>query len=72
MQLEHSDPGQETAREIDLAVRAIVDHAFRRATEILKTRAADLSEGVRLLLEHETLTAESFAAIRSPAATLSA
>ena len=68
VQLEHSDLGEETAREIDLAVRAIVDHAFQRATEILKTRAADLNEGVRLLLEHETLTADAFPAIRSPAA----
>lgn len=63
--MERSEIGEDTAREIDVAVRDIVDRACDRATAILKSRSADLNEGVRLLLEHETLTAEEFAPIRS-------
>jgi len=65
--LERGEFGEDTAREIDIAVRAIVDRAFVRAIEVLKARSADLNQGASLLLEHETLTAESFAPIRSPA-----
>jgi len=56
-----------TAREIDVAVRDIVDRAFDRATEILRSRRADLERGAELLLTKETLTAEEFAPIQ-PAA----
>jgi ATP-dependent Zn protease len=35
-----------------------------QATVILRTRIADLDEGGRLLLAHETLTADQFPAIR--------
>ena len=34
-----------TAREIDVAVRDILAHAFERATEILRSRRADLDQG---------------------------
>jgi cell division protease FtsH len=54
-----------TAREIDLAVRDIIAHAFERATEVLKARHKELDEGVELLLARETLTAEDFPAIRA-------
>jgi cell division protease FtsH len=54
-----------TEREIDVAVRDLVGKAFSRATEILRSRRADLEEGARLLLAQETLTADQFPAIRS-------
>jgi cell division protease FtsH len=38
--------------------------AHGRATDILRSRRADLDEGARLLLMHETLTADQFPAIR--------
>jgi cell division protease FtsH len=53
-----------TEREIDLAAREFIADAFRRATEILRTRRADLDAGVELLLRRETVTAEDFPAIR--------
>jgi cell division protease FtsH len=45
-------------------VRDIITKAFEQATAILRTRRADLDEGGRLLLAHETLTADQFPAIR--------
>ena len=53
-----------TAREIDIAVRDIVAHAFDRASEILRARRADLDKGAELLLRNETLTAEDYPPIR--------
>jgi cell division protease FtsH len=53
-----------TAREIDVAVRDIVAHAFDRASEILRTRRADLDKGAELLLRNETLTADEYPPIR--------
>jgi cell division protease FtsH len=55
---------EETAREIDAAVRAVVDRAFRRTVEILKAQRDTLERGARLLLEHETLEAADLAALR--------
>ena len=49
-----------TAREIDLAVRELVEAAVKRAGEILKRRRSDLEAGVTLLIQRETLTAEEF------------
>jgi cell division protease FtsH len=53
-----------TTREIDLAVRDVVAHAFGRATDILRSRRADLEAGAELLLSRESLTADDFAALR--------
>src|SRR5215472_12990310 len=47
---------EETAREIDRAVRAISGTAFDRAVNILKANRAVLEEGARQLLKKETLT----------------
>jgi cell division protease FtsH len=58
--LREKDYSEETAREIDLAVRDLVDEAFRRALAILAERRATLDEGAKLLLERETLTPEDF------------
>jgi cell division protease FtsH len=56
--------GDTTVREIDLAVRDVIAEAFDRATEILRSRRADLDKGAEMLLTRETVTAEEFPAIR--------
>ncbi|MEQ9396274.1 ATP-dependent zinc metalloprotease FtsH [Haliea sp.] len=57
------DYSEETAREVDLAVRELIDAAYQRAQGILVERRALLDEGARLLLEKETLTPEDFPAL---------
>jgi cell division protease FtsH len=54
---------EETAREIDLAVRELVDGAFRRARGILDGNRALLDEGAKALLAHETLSGEALGAV---------
>ncbi|MHC8372562.1 ATP-dependent zinc metalloprotease FtsH [Pseudomonas sp. MDT1-85] len=54
------DYSEQTAREIDLGIRALLDEAYQRAKALLESRRADLDEGARLLLERETLTPEEF------------
>jgi len=49
---------EDTAREIDLAVRALIDRAFQRASAILRERRSELESLSKKLLEKETLTAE--------------
>jgi len=48
-------------------VRDIGAKAFERAIEVLRVRRPDLDDGVRLLLAQETVTADQFPAMRSPA-----
>jgi len=48
---------QETAREIDCAVRKLLDRAFERATAILTRHRAALDETAAKLLDKETLEA---------------
>jgi cell division protease FtsH len=54
------DYSEQTAREIDLGIRALLDEAYNRAKALLERRRADLDAGARLLLEKETLTPEEF------------
>src|SRR5579863_4602135 len=56
---------EETAREIDLAVRALIDAGDVCAREILEKRRSDLEAGVGLLIANETVTAEQFPPLRS-------
>jgi cell division protease FtsH len=49
--------GDDTAREIDCAVRRNVLTAFQRATAVLTENRAVLESSARLLLEKETLEA---------------
>jgi cell division protease FtsH len=63
-----SEVSEESAREIDVAVRGLVEEAFRRATEILEGRREDLERGAKLLLEKETITAADFPALTRDAA----
>jgi cell division protease FtsH len=49
------DYSEQTAREIDCAVRALVDEAAKTAMHILETYRTQLNEGAADLLEKETL-----------------
>jgi cell division protease FtsH len=51
----HSDRSDATAREIDVAVRGLVETAFTRARAVLESHQAVLLDGAKLLLEKETL-----------------
>lgn len=57
-----------TGREIDLAVRQLVEAGDACARQILEKRRADLEAGVELLIAHESLTVEQFAPLRSAGA----
>jgi cell division protease FtsH len=60
---------EQTAREIDLAVRAIVKKALDSALEILGRRREALERGAESLLRQETLSAEELRALMdAPAA----
>jgi cell division protease FtsH len=63
--LREKDYSEETAREVDLSVRALIDGAYTRAKALLQSRRAELEQGAQLLLEKETLTPEEFPALRS-------
>jgi cell division protease FtsH len=54
--LRRRDYSDETAREIDSALRRIVEHSFQRANAILERNRGLLEEGAKLLLEKETLS----------------
>ncbi len=57
-----------TGREIDLAVRDLIEAGAASAQAILEKRRNDLDAGVELLIARETLTAEEFAPLRPAAA----
>jgi len=59
---EHSE---ETAREIDVAVREIVNHAYDKALAILARERATLERGAGRLLENETLGEAEIAELRN-------
>jgi cell division protease FtsH len=54
------DYSEQTAREVDLGIRALIDEAYGRAKALLDSRRGDLDAGAHLLLEKETLTPEEF------------
>ncbi|AZE17406.1 Cell division protein FtsH [Pseudomonas chlororaphis subsp. aureofaciens] len=58
------DYSEQTAREIDLGIRALLDEAYDKAKTLLQNRRNDLDAGARLLLEKETLTPEEFPPLR--------
>jgi cell division protease FtsH len=59
---------EETAREIDCAVREIIRKAFDKSQQILTERRVTLECGAALLLEKETLCEEELGALRHDAA----
>jgi cell division protease FtsH len=50
------DYSEETAREIDCAVRDLVTGALDRASAVLRRHRGALDQGAKLLLERETLS----------------
>lgn len=59
---------QETRREIDLAVRQLIEAGDACARKILEERRADLEAGVSLLIARESLTVDQFTPLRPAAA----
>lgn len=59
------DYSQETAREIDLAVRELIDEAYEQAKALLSRHDDDLKRGATLLLERETITPDEFPPLQS-------
>jgi len=57
--LRRHDFSEEVAREIDRAVKAILDAAFENATRVLAQQRLTLDRGSALLLEKETLNEEN-------------
>jgi cell division protease FtsH len=57
------DYSEQTAREVDLAVRQLIEDAYANAKSILTTHMVDLKAGATLLLEKETITPLEFAPI---------
>jgi cell division protease FtsH len=66
--LKSRDFSEATAREIDTAVKDIVERAFARAVGILTDRRATLERGAQLLLQKETLTEEELRELEGPVA----
>lgn len=58
------DYSEETAREVDLAVRNLIDNAYDDAKRILGELGDVLDTGAALLLEKETLTPDEFPALQ--------
>jgi cell division protease FtsH len=58
---------EQTAREIDVAVREIVSAAHDKALAVLQRDRETLERGAKLLLEKETLVEAELAALRPQA-----
>jgi cell division protease FtsH len=54
---------EDTAREIDDAVKALIDRAFAKSVKVLTDRRAVLERGAQLLLQKETLTESEIEAL---------
>ena len=52
-----------TAGEIDSEIKALIDRAYARCTEILETNRAKLEQVADFLLEHENMSREEFEAM---------
>jgi cell division protease FtsH len=70
--MREKDYSEETAREIDLAVKKLIDEAYERAKALLTEHRSVLDQGVELLLEKETLTPEEFPPLAARVAILAA
>lgn len=70
--LHPKDYSEATAREVDLAIREMIDEAYRAAKDLLRSRIDDLKEGVRLLLERETITPDNFPPLQRRTRTIAA
>ncbi|WP_248920091.1 ATP-dependent zinc metalloprotease FtsH [Pseudomonas entomophila] len=63
LQQARKDYSEQTAREIDLGIRGLLEEAYDRARTLLEQRRTDLDAGARLLLAKETITPEEFPAL---------
>jgi cell division protease FtsH len=63
---------EDTARQIDEAVKALIDTAYNRACAALQTHRTVLEKGAKLLLERETLTEADLAPLAKETLTLPA
>ena len=54
------DYSDQTNREIDVAVRKLIDDAYEKAKATLTARRRELDEGTALLLKKETITPADF------------
>ena len=61
------DYSEETAREIDRAIRELISTAFDTAVRLLTLHKAELHEGAELLLAKETLLRDELPTLRAPA-----
>lgn len=61
--IKQKDYSEETAREIDTAIRKLIDEAYAKAKSILEEKSTELSAGVELLLRQETITPDDFPAL---------
>jgi cell division protease FtsH len=61
------DFSEATAREVDLAVRGLVDEAYSNAKKLLEAHRENLGKGAVLLLEKETVTPAEFPPLTQPA-----
>ncbi|TCR76702.1 ATP-dependent zinc metalloprotease FtsH [Rhizobium sp. BK376] len=59
-ELRQKDYSEATAREVDIAVRGMLDEAYEKAKVLLSARITDLHAGAKLLLERETITPSDF------------
>ncbi len=66
-QSSNKDYSEATAREVDLAIRHLIEEAYARAKAILTAHRADLDAGAALLLERESISPEDFAPLRQTA-----
>jgi cell division protease FtsH len=64
----HREYSEETAREIDVAVRGIVETAYTKAVAILRRHRAALEAWAKKLLEKETLAEAELAELRNAVA----
>ena len=64
----HREYSEETAREIDVAVRSIVDGTYQKALTILKRNRAALESWAQKLLDKETLAEAELDALRKSVA----
>ncbi|MDI6837986.1 MAG: ATP-dependent zinc metalloprotease FtsH [Rhizobiaceae bacterium] len=60
MRMRPKDYSEATAREVDLAIRKMIEEAYAEAKRILNARIDRLREGAKLLLEKETLTPDDY------------
>ena len=63
----HREFSEETAREIDCAVRDLISQAFQKAVNILAQNRDLLEKGAQLLLERETLSANDINTLKTDA-----